>query len=51
MLAPAVAGMKSGLVALAAGRSESEHALPPPELRTALGYTDYDVQSKPFVLN
>jgi 2-methylisocitrate lyase-like PEP mutase family enzyme len=50
MLAPAVAGMKSGLVALASGRSESEQSLPPPELRTVLGYTDYDVQSKPFVL-
>jgi 2-methylisocitrate lyase-like PEP mutase family enzyme len=50
MLAPAVAGMKSGLVALTAGRSASELALPPPELRTALGYADYDVAAKPYVL-
>ena len=49
MLAPAVAGMKSGLVALAAGRSASELALPPPELRTVLGYPDYDAAAKPFV--
>ncbi|HYC66375.1 MAG TPA: isocitrate lyase/PEP mutase family protein, partial [Reyranellaceae bacterium] len=50
MLSPAIAGMKSGLVALAAGRSASEHALPPPELRTVLGYADYDVAAKPFVV-
>jgi 2-methylisocitrate lyase-like PEP mutase family enzyme len=50
MLSPAVAGMKSGLGALVAGRSASELALPPPDLRTALGYGDYDEASKPFVL-
>jgi 2-methylisocitrate lyase-like PEP mutase family enzyme len=50
MLSPAVAGMKSGLAALSAGRSASELALPPAELRTELGYGDYDTASKPFVL-
>src|SRR5215469_15229755 len=40
MLSPAVAGMKSGLAALAAGKAEAASALPPPELRAVLGYAD-----------
>lgn len=50
MLSPAVAGMKAGLAAIAAGESETKLALPPPELRTTLGYPDYDTQAKPFLL-
>ena len=50
MLSPAVAGMKSGLEAIAAGKSESDRALPPPEMRAILGYPDYDNQAKPFVV-
>ncbi|MEQ8813899.1 MAG: isocitrate lyase/PEP mutase family protein [Thalassobaculum sp.] len=49
MLSPAVAAMKAGLAALAAGESESSAALPPPELRATLGYGDYDAQAKPFI--
>ena len=49
MLSPAVAGMKAGLAALAAGESESSAGLPPPELRATLGYGDYDAQAKPFI--
>jgi len=50
MLSPAVAGMKAGLAALAAGKAEAATALPPPELRATLGYADYDVAAKPFIV-
>lgn len=50
MLSPAVAGMKAGLAALAAGKAEATSAMPPAELRTTLGYPDYDVQAKPFIV-
>lgn len=50
MLSPAIAGMKAGLAALAAGESEAAGALPPAELRTTLGYADYDAQAKPFIV-
>jgi len=49
MLSPAAAGMKAGLAALAAGKAEAPTALPPPELRTLLGYADYDAAAKPFI--
>ena len=51
MLSPAVAGMKAGLAALTAGGAGAASALPPAELRTTLGYGDYDTQGKPFILN
>jgi 2-methylisocitrate lyase-like PEP mutase family enzyme len=50
MLSPAIAGMKAGLAALLAGEAEASSALPPPELRSTLGYADYDAQAKPFIL-
>jgi hypothetical protein len=50
MLSPAVAGIKSGLAAIKAGDSTCKNALPPPELRAALGYADYDAASKPYVI-
>ncbi len=50
MLSPATAGIKAGLAALAAGGSEADSALPPKELRETLGYGDYDVAAKPFLL-
>lgn len=49
MLSPAAAGMKAGLAALAAGEAESQSALPPAELRTMLGYADYDSHAKQFI--
>lgn len=49
MLAPAIAGMKDGLAALKAGEAAAKSALPPPEMRTTLGYDAYDVQAKPFI--
>src|SRR5690349_3853874 len=49
LLSPATAGMKAGLAALKAGESEAKSALPPPELRTILGYSDYDTKAKPFI--
>jgi hypothetical protein len=51
MLSPAAAGMKAGLAALAAGKAEAAGALPPAELRTTLGYGDYDVAAKPFIVS
>ena len=50
MLSPAMAGMKSGLAALKAGEAESKGALPSAELRTTLGYPDYDTKAKPFIV-
>ena len=50
MLSPATAGMKAGLAALAAGEAEAASALPPAELRTILGYADYDAEAKKFIV-
>jgi len=50
MLSPAVAGMKAGLAAIAAGEAEAKGALPPPELRATLGYPDYDARARHFVI-
>jgi 2-methylisocitrate lyase-like PEP mutase family enzyme len=46
MLSPAVAGMKAGLAALAAGKAEAASALPGAELRETLGYDEYDREAK-----
>ena len=51
LLSPAIAGMKAGLAALAAGRAEAAGALSPGELRETLGYGDYDAKAKRFVPN
>ena len=51
MLSPATAGMKVGLAALVAGEAEAKSALPPAELRTTLGYADYDAQAKRFIVS
>ncbi len=50
MLSPAAAGIKAGLAALVAGKAEAASALPPAELRTTLGYADYDADAKPFII-
>jgi 2-methylisocitrate lyase-like PEP mutase family enzyme len=50
LLSPAAAGMKAGLAALAAGEAEAAAALPPAELRAALGYAEYDAQAQRFVV-
>lgn len=50
MLSPAIAGMKSGLAALNAGKAESDSALPTAELRATLGYQDYEEKAKQFTL-
>jgi 2-methylisocitrate lyase-like PEP mutase family enzyme len=50
LLAPAAAGMKAGLAALASGEAGAATAMPPPELRTTLGYPDYDAAAKPFIV-
>jgi hypothetical protein len=50
MLSPSAAGIKAGLAALAAGKAEAASALPPAELRTMLGYPDYDAKAKPFIV-
>ena len=50
LLAPAAAGMKAGLAALAAGEAEAAGAMPPGELRVTLGYADYDERAAPFIV-
>ena len=50
LLSPAAAGMKAGLAALAAGEAQAAEALPPAELRAALGWNEYDAQAKRFVV-
>jgi 2-methylisocitrate lyase-like PEP mutase family enzyme len=50
LLSPAIAGMKAGLAALAAGHAEAALALPPAELRKTLGYDAYDKQAQRFSL-
>ena len=51
MLSPAIAAMQAGMKALVAGEAECSAALTPAELRTILGYPDYDVQGQPFLLD
>ena len=50
MLSPAIGAMQAALAAMKAGRSESDGAIPSAEFRAVLGYGDYDVAAKPFVL-
>ena len=50
LLSPSAAGMKAGLAALGDGQGEASSALPPAELRTMLGYPDYDAQAKAFIV-
>ena len=50
LLSPAAAGMKAGVAALVAGDAEAASALPPAELRSTLGYPDYDAQAKRFII-
>ena len=50
MLSPAAAGIKAGLAALLAGGNEAATALPAAELRATLGYPDYDMHAKPFIV-
>ena len=50
MLSPAAAGMKAGLDALVAGGAEAASAMKPADLRATLGYPDYDVTAKPFIV-
>jgi len=50
LLSPATAGLKAGLAALLGGEAEATSALPPPELRAALGYDDYDQQARRFIV-
>jgi 2-methylisocitrate lyase-like PEP mutase family enzyme len=50
LLSPATAGMKAGLDALLAGEAAAASALPPPELRAALGYADYEAHAKRFIV-
>ena len=50
MLSPAMAGMKAGLEAIAAGKSEAAGALPTAAFRETLGYGAYDAAAKPFIV-
>jgi 2-methylisocitrate lyase-like PEP mutase family enzyme len=48
-LSPAMAGIKAGLAALAAGASVADGALQTKEFRDTLGYADYDAAAKKFI--
>jgi hypothetical protein len=48
LLSLAAAGIQAGLAALSAGRAEAPGALTPEQLRTTLGYPDYDRAARPF---
>lgn len=50
LLSPAMAGMKAGLAAIAAGRSQADGALPPAEFRDSLGYAAYDAEASRFAV-
>jgi 2-methylisocitrate lyase-like PEP mutase family enzyme len=50
LISPVAAAMQAGLAALAADRAEADMALAPSELRTVLGYADYEAAARPFVL-
>jgi 2-methylisocitrate lyase-like PEP mutase family enzyme len=50
LLSPATAGMKAGLAALVAGDAEAANALSPAELRSTLGYGDYDAEARRFIV-
>jgi 2-methylisocitrate lyase-like PEP mutase family enzyme len=50
MLSPAAAGIQAGLDALRAGQSAAAGAMPHGAFRTLLGYDDYDVAAKPFIV-
>ena len=50
-LAVIVAAVVAGLVVFTARTARKvEAALPPAELRTVLGYGDYDAKAKPFIV-
>ncbi|MDE2516259.1 MAG: isocitrate lyase/PEP mutase family protein [Rhodospirillales bacterium] len=50
LLSPVAAGILAGLAAHAAGEAEASSALLPPELRSLLGYGDYEAAAKAFTL-
>jgi 2-methylisocitrate lyase-like PEP mutase family enzyme len=50
LISPVAAAIQAGLAALAADRPEADTALKPSELRTVLGYADYEAAARPFVL-
>jgi len=50
LVSPVAAGIKAGLAALKAGEAAAASALPPAELRAALGYQDYDDEAKRFII-
>jgi 2-methylisocitrate lyase-like PEP mutase family enzyme len=50
LVSPVAAGIKAGLAALKAGEAAAASALPPAELRAALGYADYDDEAKRFIV-
>ncbi len=50
MLSPAIAGIRAGLDALAAGGAEAAGALAPADLRETLGYGVYDRDAAAFIV-
>jgi 2-methylisocitrate lyase-like PEP mutase family enzyme len=50
MLSPAIAGMKAGLAAMLAGEATAATALSNADHRETLGYGDYDLAAKPYII-
>jgi 2-methylisocitrate lyase-like PEP mutase family enzyme len=50
LISPVAAAIQAGLAAITADRPEADTALEPSELRTVLGYADYEAAARPFVL-
>lgn len=50
LLSPVAGGIKAGLAAIGAGNAEAPGALPPADLRTTLGYTDYETRAARFIV-
>ena len=50
MLSPAIAGMKAGLAAMLAGQATAVGALSAADHRATLGYGDYDIAAKPYIV-
>ncbi len=48
LLSPVIGGMQAGLAALQRGEAEAAGALTPAELRSTLGYSDYEEAAKAF---
>ncbi len=50
LISPAAAGIRAGLAALTAGEAQSTHSMTTADFRKTLGYPNYEVAAKPYML-